>query len=308
MRRAAKTDAKSREFGIWACAECGKEKRATVHQMRKTYCSMECMAAGYKKRMGGEANPNYRGASQRICECCGEAFDSYVKTAKYCSQKCYHQQRASQQKKCNQCGSIYRSKKNQGRRTGTGGNFCSWACYQKSLPKQENRQKSLALLVRNFEKCENCGTSFQAMACDQRKFCSYECFVESGGPQRAGEAAVRAMKKYGAKKDANHNELFKIIRQVVPAHDLSDCGFGVPDGLAWIKGAWHLFDIKNPETSYGRKGLNEKQKEWAFSWRGGPVFLIYNQDDAENFVRGEFDKVKRFPKERMSINELSPER
>lgn len=104
-----------------------------------------------------------------------------------------------------------------------------------------------------------------------------------------------AKRGYGAKKDANHKELFAVIGKIVPVKDLSDAGFGVPDGIAWINNGWHLFDIKNPKTSYGRRGLNKIQKRWALDWSGGPVYLLYSVDDALAFATGRFDGIKRFP-------------
>jgi hypothetical protein len=112
--------------------------------------------------------------------------------------------------------------------------------------------------------------------------------------------------KYGAKKDANHAEVFGAIKRITAAYDLSNCGFGVPDGIAWVNGGWHLFDIKNAKTGYGRRGLNKIQKGWADDWRGGPVYLIYNVDEAVAFATGKFDAIKRFPEDanRMSALEL----
>ncbi len=103
-----------------------------------------------------------------------------------------------------------------------------------------------------------------------------------------------AKSKYGAKKDANHNEIFEAMRVHTAVHDLSNAGCGVPDGLAWINEGWHLFDVKNPKTGYGRRGLNPRQKKWAGDWRGGPVYLIYSVDEALRFVKGNFEGLKCF--------------
>jgi hypothetical protein len=99
--------------------------------------------------------------------------------------------------------------------------------------------------------------------------------------------------KYGGKRDANHQEIFDVISKFVAVKDLSAAGFGVPDGLAWINGGWQLFDVKNPKTSYGKRGLNIRQKKWADDWRGGPVYLIYTVEDAESFALGDFSKIKK---------------
>lgn len=102
-----------------------------------------------------------------------------------------------------------------------------------------------------------------------------------------------ATKKYGAKKDANHKEIFDIISKFTAAKDLSPMGCGVPDGIAWVNDGWQLFDVKNPKTGYGKRGLNNRQKKWADDWRGGPVYLIYTVEEAEQFARGNLDGLKR---------------
>ena len=103
-----------------------------------------------------------------------------------------------------------------------------------------------------------------------------------------------AKKKYGAKKDANHSLIFGVIAAIAPVKDLSACGFGIPDGIAWVGGGWQFFDVKNAATAYGRRGLNDRQKKWAADWRGGPVFLIYTEEEAQRFARGNFDRLKKF--------------
>ena len=100
--------------------------------------------------------------------------------------------------------------------------------------------------------------------------------------------------KYGPKKDANHNEVMNEMRKHCAVYDMSTAGMGLPDGLAWINGAWHLFDIKNPKTSYGRRGLNKVQKKWIEQWKGGPVYLIYTTEEAANFAQGKFEGIKFF--------------
>lgn len=152
--------------------------------------------------------------------------------------------------------------------------------------------------------CGCCGVSFEAFRSANRHFCSYQCHLDNGGAQKAGAAAAMAKSKYGFKKDANHDELFTFMRAYIPVKDLSSVGGGLPDGLAWINKGWHLFDVKNPETSYGRKGLNKLQKVWAQTWKGGPVYLIYDEKDAKNFVKGRFNELKKFPEDKMTPEEF----
>lgn len=143
--------------------------------------------------------------------------------------------------------------------------------------------------------CAECKVEFYYSPSSDRKYCSANCFYASGGARRAGDAAAMATRKYGAKKDANHKEIFDVIKTFTAVHDLSAAGFGVPDGLAWVNDGWQLFDVKNPNTGYGKRGLNKRQKEWASDWRGGPVYLIYTVEEAQAFAQGKLDDIKRFP-------------
>jgi hypothetical protein len=179
----------------WHCAQCGIAKNGTVHQLRKTYCSNECMSTGYKTRMVGAGNPHFRDAARKVCVTCGVTFRSYQRS---------------------------------------------------------------------------------------RKFCTRRCYAESNESMR-----------FNLKRDANHVEIFAELRKRCSAHDLSSAGMGVPDGIAWIANAWHLFDVKNPKTSYGKKGLSKTQTNWATTWKGGPVYLIYTVDEAQRFSSGDFEGIKR---------------
>ncbi|WP_034279153.1 hypothetical protein [Alkanindiges illinoisensis] len=278
-----------RKFDVWKCAECGKEAPATAHQMRKTYCSMSCMALGYSKRMQGDSNPNFKSAALKTCVGCNKEFKSYNKTRKYCSHKCYQSERALLQ-----ASKPLKTKQKSKTAKAT----------QKNLsPKVKNSVKPKKSnyiprpRIKHMTNCGHCNQEFQSSKSQARKFCSYECFLDSGGAQRAGEAAAMAKRAYGNKKDANHNEIFDALRKIIPVRDLSDAGCGVPDGIAWIKDGWHLFDVKNLKTAYGRRGLNPRQKQWSNDWRGGAVYLIHDVDEAILFATGKFDQLKKFPEE-----------
>ena len=297
MRRAAKVDAnqaeKFKKFGVWACRECGVEAPATAHQKRRAYCSKECMAKSYSKIMNSDRNPNFKAVPAKKCLICGCEFNSYKKDQKYCGQGCYQKQREKELlKTCLQCRVGFKAQHKQQK-------YCSPQCVKDSKPKTKvyvpkPREK-------NIKQCLQCNTSFQSPLSAERKFCSYACFLNSGGAQRAGDEAVKAMKKYGAKKDANHNEIFGALGKLVPVRDLSAAGFGVPDGIAWVKNSWQLFDVKNPNSGYGKRGLNTRQKSWADDWRGGKVYLIYTVDDAIKFAKGEFSELKSFPEDEKQV-------
>jgi endogenous inhibitor of DNA gyrase (YacG/DUF329 family) len=189
--------------GVWNCARCGQERRATAHQRTKRFCS-------------------------------------------------------------NTCHSLHRS------------DIGDYKAY--NPPAAHN--------------CKQCGAEFTAYRSSKRMFCSYACHLASGGALRAGFAAAKATMRYGAKKDANHVEIMSVIRNGCAAWDLSNAGCGVPDGVAWVSKAWRLFDIKNPKTGYGKRGLNKVQKKWISQYQGGPVYLIYTTEEAKRFAAGELAGLK----------------
>lgn len=99
--------------------------------------------------------------------------------------------------------------------------------------------------------------------------------------------------RYGAKKDANHVEIVDAMRKCgATVYDLSTTGGGVPDVIAWVKDQWRLVEIKNPKTTYGRKGLNKVQVKWLAQWRGGPVYVVRDVTSAIRFASGSFDGIE----------------
>lgn len=104
-----------------------------------------------------------------------------------------------------------------------------------------------------------------------------------------------ANKRYGHKKDANHNEIVDAFESLgANVLDMSAMGYGVPDLLVWCFGAWRLIDVKNPKTPYGRRGLNARQKEWALAWKGGPVYMVSTVEQAIAMVNGKLEEIPRF--------------
>jgi hypothetical protein len=219
------------------------------------------MGAAYRERLAGANNPHFSAAGAKVCVTCGGGYIGYNNSRK----------------------------------------FCSVGCYAASKPRAPKRQLVLKLvkpapIPREKRRpidhvCLQCGVQFTGPA--KRKFCSYGCHIKSGGAFRAGLASARAVMKYGAKKDANHREVIEEMRKHCAVYDLSAQGCGLPDGLAWIGDQWRLFDVKNPKTAYGRRGLNQVQKKWIQQWNGGPVYLIYTVDEACRFACGNFDGIKR---------------
>lgn len=231
-------------------------------------------------------NNAYRNAGVKSCSHCGVGFHSYNTKAKFCSQKCAKKAQCFiVEKPCAHCGTLFKPPTVSVKFCGK---ICASSAQRKSKPEKAEKQPHITI-------CNGCGVSFKSYPSRKRKYCSYVCHIDHGGAQRAGEAAAMAKLKYGAKKDANHKIIFDMISAITAVHDLSNAGCGIPDGIAWCGGGWQLFDVKNPKTRYGKRGLNERQKKWANDWRGGPVYLIYTVEEAEQFARGIFGSISRFP-------------
>lgn len=235
------------------------------------------------------------GAGLKTCKRCGTRFKSYDKSRIYCTHKCYGDDRA--EKYCAVCNVALGPKRRHNK-------TCSRQCMMKLPNMRPKKQLVTAKSGReyrynprprtpNISKCGQCGQEYKASPSKDQKYCSYPCFLASGGAIRAGYAAAMAKSKYGAKKDANHNEIFEMIGKFTAVKDLSAVGCGVPDGIAWVNGGWQLFDVKNPKTGYGKRGLNARQKKWSDDWRGGPVYLLYTVEEALRFAKGDLENIKR---------------
>ena len=99
--------------------------------------------------------------------------------------------------------------------------------------------------------------------------------------------------KYGAKKDANHNDIADAFKAIgVPCLDLSAMGGGVPDCIVWVWDSWQFVEIKNLSTPYGKRGMNNLQKEWIKRWRGGPVYIITSVDQALAFAKHDLGGIE----------------
>lgn len=106
---------------------------------KSSYCSIPCKGAHQKTALCGENNPNYRNAGFRICLTCKREFTHYLKTRKYCSDKC----------KGNAPENMARIRA---------------LCYKGGLITIE---------------CATCGTPFQAKPSAHRRFCCYPCAKEN---------------------------------------------------------------------------------------------------------------------------------
>ena len=251
MRYAARTDANQAEIVAAmraACLACG----SPVKRAGKIYCSRNC----FHTSQIGALNGNWSNAGEKRCMLCGVHYHSYKKERQFCSQRCYHLTRPAVPTRC---PSPPRIKKP---------TYC---------PKPPRPTRTIT------QDCRQCKEQFTSPMSSSRIYCSYACHLASGGAWRAGMAAAKATMKYGAKKDANHHEVASALEAIgVSVIDTSGLGGGFPDFILGFRGDTLLMELKNPKTSYGRRGLNPNQLKWKASWTGGPYAVV---DGVEAAIR-----------------------
>ena len=100
------------------------------------------------------------------------------------------------------------------------------------------------------------------------------------------------MNKYGAKKDANHKMIVTALEQAkIAVIDMSHVGYGFPDLIVCRRGLTLLVEIKNPLTPYGKRGMNNKQTEWADDWPSA-VYILKTLDDVVRFANCQDDGLR----------------
>ena len=88
--------------------------------------------------------------------------------------------------------------------------------------------------------------------------------------------------RYAARSDANQSEIVAALR----ASGASVFVLKLPvDLLVGYAGKTALVEIKDPNSRYGRKGLNVKQSAFLLGWNGGTVALIDSVESAQNLIR-----------------------
>ncbi|WP_396615465.1 hypothetical protein ACHZ97_14405 [Lysobacter soli] len=95
------------------------------------------------------------------------------------------------------------------------------------------------------------------------------------------------MKRAHSRRDANHAALAKRFEDLgCTVQDLSHVGVaGWPDVVVGCIGRNHLVEFKNPETAYGRAGLNANQREFAQRWRGGQMYAVSTPEEVDVLVQ-----------------------
>ena len=88
--------------------------------------------------------------------------------------------------------------------------------------------------------------------------------------------------RYAAKKDVNEKLIVDFMRKAGASVYIA----GLPvDLIVGYRGQTHLVEVKNKLSRYGKRGLNDNQKEFATNWLGSPVVIIETVEAAQEFLK-----------------------
>jgi Holliday junction resolvase len=95
------------------------------------------------------------------------------------------------------------------------------------------------------------------------------------------------MRRAKAKRDANHGPIARHFEALgCSVVELPHAGVaGFPDLVIGVIGENVLVEVKNPETRYGRAGLNANQQAFNRDWRGSPMVAVSTEDEATALVQ-----------------------
>ena len=89
------------------------------------------------------------------------------------------------------------------------------------------------------------------------------------------------MTRYAARVDANQADIVKALR----ALGATVYVLKLPvDLLVGINGRTALVEVKDPNSAYGRRGLNPNQQAFATTWNGGTLALVDSVEAAQRLI------------------------
>lgn len=271
---------KARREAGWSetrtCPQCQAVFVVSGHLGWKHFCSKLCSSrfSGQKKRKDKSST----------CVACGRAFQAQRSVRPHCNRQCAAIARRGPDWKpkslpfrakarpritttCQECGAEFKVKASHSLKT----KFCSRQCSLNDYRKRSygagnpNYRKAIRLT-----RCVECGKNISSYK-DGRKYCSYRCMGDS--------LAFREMMRNKPRKDLNHAVIVTAFKQLnCNVLDLSKEGRGIPDLAVAFVGVWHMVEVKNPNSSYGRKGLNKRQHKYNESI-GGTVEIVRTVDE-----------------------------
>ena len=189
------------------------------HYNKKSYCSRACMAEHYKTRLKGNANPNYRSASKRTCQICGQEFESYDKDSRYCSKSCAgkSERNLEQVKRIANLPKTRKSPKK-------GRQLVCLSCSQVFFwPNRRALCPSCSTYgKKSIRFCDVCGKNFYSV--QNKKTCSVKCLSKQRSLAQQGEQSHRWQ---GGKTDAvriiRNSQNYSTWRTIVFERDNYTC-------------------------------------------------------------------------------------
>lgn len=92
------------------------------------------------------------------------------------------------------------------------------------------------------------------------------------------------------KVDRNHREVVAALRQIgATVQSLADLGKGVPDLLVGFRGRDVLLEVKDGSLPPSKRNLTPDEAKWSEAWRGAPVTVVLNAEDAIRAVTGRWE-------------------
>jgi hypothetical protein len=151
--------------------------------------------------------------------------------------------------------------------------YCSKLCMATSYKTRLRGKNNPNFKGVGFKLCQHCKSEYHSYD-KNRKYCSHSCYAK---------VASMTMPKYAPRRDNNHGEIIAAFKKLGCAvMDTSRQGGGFPDLLVAHRQNIRMVEIKNPKTSYGKKGLSKSQV--AFSETGIKVHIVRTLDDVQNLV------------------------
>ncbi len=84
-----------------------------------------------------------------------------------------------------------------------------------------------------------------------------------------------------AQVDANQAEIVQALRKWgCSVQSLAAQGKGCPDLLVGLRGQNHLLEVKDGKKVPSEQQLRDSQEKWHAAWRGPPVFVVRNVEEA----------------------------
>ena len=89
------------------------------------------------------------------------------------------------------------------------------------------------------------------------------------------------MARRASRIDRNQTEIVTAYRGVGATVELTHGqGKGFPDLVVGFRGLTHLVEVKDGEKPPSARKLTPDQVEWHAAWRGSPVHVVKNVDEA----------------------------